>query len=230
MSSKLDIIHEDESITVLNKPAGLVVNRSHTFEGLTLQDYLEDSLEIAAVSSTEFGKRVGIVHRLDKDTSGVILVAKTAKAFERLQRQFKDRQVSKEYVALIVGVLDESLIEVNAPIGRHPKNRFKFAVVCEGKPALTRIEQEPATSREVSLVHAYPKTGRTHQIRVHLAALGHPIVGDPIYSSKKQLEKFGEAYGRMMLHAHRITFVHPNTQEEVTFEAPIPAEFGIGTS
>lgn len=220
-----NIIHEDAALLVLNKPAGLVVNKSATALQGTLQDLLADYLCISPQDQSEFAARCGIVHRLDKNTSGVMLVAKTEISFEALKSQFSRRLVEKEYIALLDGILEEPRIEVNAPLGRNPVNRLRFAVVAEGREART-LFKKIAEFPEATLVGVWPKTGRTHQIRVHAAALGHPVVGDILYSSKKRLLFWKEHYNRLMLHAHKISFTHPNSGQKVSFVAELPIEFG----
>ena len=231
MTQKVDLIFEDDYILVLNKPSGMVVNISDTSPGETLQNYTQEKLakELAdADKESDFYKRGGLVHRIDKETSGVVVAAKDEETFVSLQVQFKGREVEKEYVALIFGKLDEEKIEISAPIGRSPRNRTKMAIVSDGKEAVTTVEQaeERVVDGEVlSLVRAFPKTGRTHQIRVHLAALNHPIVGDDLYAGKRRSVISRKIFGRLMLHAHKITFTHPKTGERVSFEAGLPSEF-----
>lgn len=232
--NNLDIIFEDAYILVVNKPAGLIVNTSQTSGDVTLQNLVaatmvEDPKNVTD-EETDFRLRKGIVHRLDKDTSGVLLIAKTEEAFSNIQEQFKGRKVEKEYIALAIGAIKDDVFEINAPLKRNPRMRFKYAVVADGKDAMTKFEKMKELSIDseiLTMLRVLPKTGRTHQIRVHLAAFGHPIVGDVIYSTKKQLEKWGVFFGRMMLHAHKITLIHPISGERCTFEAPLPKEFVI---
>jgi len=222
------IISEDTHLLVINKPSGLVVNVSSTSPDGTLQNYLQKKLgkELGgSKSESEFYLRSGIVHRLDKETSGVIVVAKDEKSFNALKEQFMDREVEKEYVALVFGEMKEDKIEINAPIGRNPRRRMQMAVVEGGRDALTVVEKIkviPTDNQKMTLVRAYPKTGRTHQIRVHLAAINHPVVGDDLYSGKKRSVISRSKFGRLMLHAHKITFKHPKDGKIVTFEAPLP--------
>lgn len=226
-----NIIYEDAFILVINKEHGLVVNRSTTSPQGTLQDALDIRLQLNDVDKeSEFYLRSGIVHRLDKETSGVLIVAKTPTAFDYLQKQFKDREVKKEYIALVFGQIQDAVLEISAPLKRDSRNRLKFAVVEDGKDALTRVQKLKDIILDLekyTLVKASPKTGRTHQIRVHLGALGHNIVGDKLYSTTRQQQLAQAHFNRMMLHAHKITFKHPNTNAEVTFEAPIPEAFLI---
>ena len=228
-------IYEDADLLILDKPFGLVVNRSKTTKGETLQDFLIKYLGLplppTQVSSfTEnqdeiFLLRSGLAHRLDKDTSGVIVVAKNPQTLINLMDQFKNRGVAKSYVALVHGKILNPVLEVSAPIGRNPKNRFRYAVVMGGKVAQTVIKVQKILAEKYSLVSVEPKTGRTHQIRVHLSAINHPIVGDVLYSPKSFRLDDHQNYGRLMLHAHRVEFIHPSNGEKVAFEANIPSEF-----
>jgi 23S rRNA pseudouridine1911/1915/1917 synthase len=224
MENKMNIIYEDEYILVIDKPSGLVVNRSNTYDGETLQDVLEKKYEFGD-SDSEFKNRSGIVHRLDKGTSGCLVIAKDEESFLNLQKQFKERKVEKEYVALVNGRVGEEVIEVDAPIGRSPNNPLKFSVVSSGRAALTKIEKikdVEIDGNEFSLLKINPKTGRTHQIRVHLSALNHPVVSDILYCSKKLLEMNRNVATRLMLHSRFLNIFHPKTQKNMRFEAPLP--------
>jgi 23S rRNA pseudouridine1911/1915/1917 synthase len=227
--AKLNRIYEDDKLLVIDKPAGLVVNRSNTAEGVTLQDVLEEEEDYFSEEyDEEFRSRSGIAHRLDKDTSGIMLIAKDFDTFYNLLEQFKTRVVKKEYVALVHGRLDGDQFEINAPIKRNPKHPLKFAVVSTGKEALTFVENVKTIVIDdnlYTLIRVFPKTGRTHQIRVHMAAMNHYVVGDPIYSPKSLLEISEPRFGRLMLHAHKITFKHPETKEILTFTSELPEEF-----
>jgi len=157
----------------------------------------------------------------------VVVFAKNEAAFENLQAQFKAREVEKEYLALVFGELKDEALEVNAPIDRNPRSRTKMAVVEGGREAVTRIEKVKVIGdgeEKMTLIKAFPRTGRTHQIRVHLAALGHPVIGDSMYAGQKRSISSREEFGRLMLHAHKITFTHPRTGERVSFEAKVPWE------
>lgn len=232
MEKEINIIYEDEHLVLLDKPSGLVVNRSNTCKELTLQDILDSKYKknLKDVEDTEFINRSGIVHRLDKDTSGIILAAKDVDTFRFLQRQFKERKTLKEYYVLVHGNLEDEIMEINAPLGRNPKNPLKMAVVSTGKNAFTRVEKiknSINSDKEYSLARVFPKTGRTHQIRVHLFAIGHAVVGDSIYCAKNLLEQDLEYFGRMMLHARFLGFTHPLTGKFRRFESPLPKEFKI---
>jgi 23S rRNA pseudouridine1911/1915/1917 synthase len=211
----LVILYEDEHVAVIDKPAGMVVHPAfgHT-SGTLVNAVLARWPEIAAFSTPD---RAGIVHRLDKETSGVILIAKTAEALESLQSQFKARTVKKRYVALVEGLpqTPEGLIE--APIGRDPNQRKRMAVARAGRAASTEY-RVVETYAYHTLLDVSPKTGRTHQIRVHLAFIGCPVVGDTVYGPCKQRIKMK----RQFLHAASITFTLPGGEQSVTVESPLP--------
>jgi len=212
----LNIIYEDDRLIVVNKPSGMVThpgagNREHTLVNALLgHDY-----GIAGVGAAG---RSGIVHRLDKDTSGVIIVAKDAASHRELSAQFKNRRVYKEYIALVKGVIDFDRGMIDEPIGRSVSNRKKMAVTYTGgRSAVTKYE---VLERYVNytLVKLKPETGRTHQIRVHLANLGYPIIGDKIYGR-------AERFRRLALHAHKLGVFHPLTKEYMEFEVELPVDF-----
>ncbi|MFH1899184.1 MAG: RluA family pseudouridine synthase [Patescibacteria group bacterium] len=237
MQKEIEKIYEDGIILVINKPSGLVVNRSNTNSGRTLQDILEEdyflkSLESGVNLDEEYVNRSGIVHRLDKDTSGVLVAAKTPEAFQFLQKEFKERNILKEYIAVVHNRVEDEIIEIDAPLGRNPNTPLKIAVVSDGKPAFTKVEKIKEVEIELeankityTLVKVLPKTGRTHQIRIHLAAIGHPIAGDTIYCSNNLLKVDENLFKRLMLHARFLSFTHPKTHEFQRFEAPLPKEF-----
>ena len=238
------IIYEDEALLILDKPWGVTVNKSQTtLPGETLQDWIEQYLKVPRVpqaSTTRdtrgtfdthdaFLSRVGIVHRLDKETSGVIVVAKTEQAFIELQRQFKQRMVKKQYVALAHGKIEPEEGSISVPIGRLPWNRTHFGVVAGGREALTtykvvrnKYRGEESKKEVLSLVDLYPHTGRTHQIRVHLKHIGHPIVSDDLYAGRKTARNDRKNLNRLFLHAKQIQFFHPTTGKEVVFFCPLP--------
>lgn len=213
----LDIVYEDQVLLAVNKPAGMVVHPAagHT-SGTLVNALLAYIPQIADVSGQE---RAGIVHRLDKDTSGLLLVAKDSQAHAALQQQFKRRQVRKTYLALVEGRVRpaEGIIEV--PVGRDHRERKRMAAVRTGRPATTHYRVRE-NFRQHTLLEARPHTGRTHQVRVHLGWLGHPIVGDRVYGRRRQ----GLLPGRHFLHAHELRFSHPATGEELTLVAPLPPE------
>jgi len=237
----MEIVYEDSDLLVINKPPGLVVNRSETQRGRkTLQDWVDESLKLKAKSQKrqegEFYERSGIVHRLDKDTSGLLVIAKTPEAFAELQRQFKEREVKKGYLALVHGRVEPPSGVIEKPIGRNPKDPRKFAVVEGGKEAVTEyrvVGVGPRThllggstlrSTPTTLLELKPRTGRTHQIRVHLKSLGHPVVGDKLYASRRQIREDKKFCPRQFLHAYRLGFSHPRTGEWLTFEVGLPED------
>jgi 23S rRNA pseudouridine1911/1915/1917 synthase len=209
----LRIVHEDADLIVIDKPAGLPVHPSPGHSSHTLVNaVLAQCADLSGIGGVG---RPGIVHRLDKDTSGLIIVAKNDAAHLSLARQLKERQVEKTYVALVHGRLSPKEGVIDAPIARHPKHRKKMAVVAGGREARTRYR----ALREIdgfSLVEARPETGRTHQIRVHLASIGHPIAGDALYGRVG-----APPLGRQFLHAARLAFRHPSSGERIELEAPL---------
>jgi 23S rRNA pseudouridine1911/1915/1917 synthase len=218
----LDLVFEDEDLVVINKPAGMVVHPAHGHTSGTLVNALlaryPELKDMADVDSDTTG-RPGIVHRLDQDTSGLIIVARTPEALQGLRRQFKSRQVDKIYLALVFGQPEapEGIIEV--PLGRDPRHRQRMAPLAEGKSARTRYRVLEAYNG-FSLLEIGLETGRTHQIRVHLAWLKCPVVGDTIYGRKKN----PLGLKRQFLHAWQLRFPHPRTGEELHLEAPLAAD------
>ncbi|MFI4869301.1 MAG: 23S rRNA pseudouridine(1911/1915/1917) synthase RluD [Steroidobacterales bacterium] len=222
----LDIVHQDHDLLVLNKPAGLVVhpgagNRAHTLQNALLGH----DPALAQVA------RAGLVHRLDKETSGLLIVARTPEAHTRLVAQLAAREIGREYLALVAG-LPTGGARIDQPIGRHRSLRTRMAVRGDGREAVTnyRIEER---FRAHTLLRVRLETGRTHQIRVHLAHVGLPLVGDPVYGGRRRLVAGGaaalnrqlQAFQRQALHAQRLTLAHPRTGRELAFEAPLPADF-----
>jgi len=220
----LDILYEDEYILAVNKPEGMVVHPSFGHREGTLVNavlaYLgEEKLKGSADTAEAPNQRPGIVHRLDKGTTGVILIAKDTKTQEMLSALFKDREVRKTYRAVVEGAIKKGEGTIEGRIGRHPVERKKMAVVKEkGREAVTGYKVIKRM-KEFTYVEAYPKTGRTHQIRVHLAHIGHPIVGDETYGRKAR-----KMAGRPLLHAYMINFSHPVKGEAVSIAAPVPAD------
>jgi 23S rRNA pseudouridine1911/1915/1917 synthase len=211
----LTIVHEDAAIVVIDKPAGLVVHPgSGNWDGTLANALLHHAPGLATVP------RAGIVHRLDKDTSGLLVVAKTTTAQTALVRQLQARSVHREYMALATGDIVRGGT-IDAPIGRHPAKRTSMAVVASGKPAVTRYEVSERLG-DCTLLACRLETGRTHQIRVHFASLGHPLVGDPAYG-RSQGGRI--AFARQALHAWKLGLIHPSTNEPVQWEAPLPADF-----
>lgn len=209
------ILFEDDDILVINKPPGLVVNRAESVKGETVQDWVEKEYRIFIEN------RAGIVHRIDKETSGILLIAKNPQTFIELQRQFKERMVKKTYLAIVHGKLVPPEGEIRAPIGRLPWNRERFGIVPGGREALTTYKVIQSDN-DFSFVELYPQTGRTHQIRVHLKYINHPIIGDFLYAGRKTSREDRKRVERVMLHAWKIEFIHPLTNKRISFEAPIP--------
>ena len=238
----IPILYEDQDIVVINKPAGIVVNRSETTkEDMTIQDWAENKIGITYKVSTrkygdedwnpedEFYNRGGIVHRLDKETSGVLIIAKTPKAFVNLQKQFRERLVKKTYLALVHGTITPKEGEIHAPVGRLPWNRKRFGILPGGREAKTQYKvrslfENPQTKEKLSLVALYPQSGRTHQIRVHLQHIHHPIFADSFYAGRKTARNDRKVLDRVFLHAAEIFFNHPVTEKEVSYTAPLPEE------
>jgi 23S rRNA pseudouridine1911/1915/1917 synthase len=209
----LSIVYEDDALIVIDKPAGLVVHPgSGHWDGTLANALLHHCPQIAGVA------RAGIVHRLDKDTSGLLVVAKTPTVHTDLVRQLQARAVRREYLALAEGVVARGG-SIDAPIARHPIKRTSMAVVASGKRALTHFEVRERFAA-CTLLACRLETGRTHQIRVHLASLGHPLVGDPAYGLRR-----GIAFGRQALHAWRLGLTHPITRQPAHWESPLPADF-----
>ncbi len=215
----LNVIYEDEDLAVIDKPAGLVVhpgagNESGTLVNALLARYPEiGQIDIAP-------KRRGIVHRLDKETSGLILIARNTRAMHRLMTQFQRRTVEKTYIALVERAPRTSTGRIEAPIGRDPSQRRKMMVLREGRPAISEFFVIEQFKTGQALVRVKLLTGRTHQIRVHMAFVGAPLVGDSVYGSRKQRIKLR----RQFLHAAKLCFDQPRTGERLCFESPLPPE------
>ena len=214
----LEIVHEDAAILVIAKPAGLVVHPgSGNWSGTLLNALLAHAPQLATLP------RAGIVHRLDKDTSGLLVVAKTLQAQTSLVRQLQARTVRREYLALVYGcVVRDGRVE--APIGRHPVQRTRMAINTRGKPAVTHFKVLERYLH-ATLLHCRLETGRTHQIRVHLQSLGHPLVGDAVYAkNRRSTGAVISEFKRQALHAQKLEFLHPASGETTTWEAPLPAD------
>lgn len=258
----IPVVFKDDYLVVINKPAGVVVNRAESVHENTLQDWCEAQTwyasfagggacnpEIPAELVDIYRARSGIAHRLDKDTSGVMLIAKDPLTLAELMRQFRDRETEKSYVALAHGKFSTLSGTIRLPLGRSHGDRERFAVDPEGKMSETvyevleffphqpaDISQKKAKSYQgFSLLRLHPKTGRTHQIRVHMAAIKHPLVGDLKYVGRKRSKVDGEWCPRQFLHAERLAFVHPKTSKRVEFSAPLAEDLervmeGLGSS
>ena len=216
----LEILYQDDDLAVVVKPCGMVVHPAAGNEDGTLVNALLHHLDSLGGIGGEL--RPGIVHRLDKDTSGLLLVAKNDAAQLALSRQLQERQMEKHYRALVDGLMKEPSGRVEAPIARSKKDRKKMAVDPEGREAVTEWAVL-AEGRGVTLLDVHILTGRTHQIRVHMKHLGHPVCGDPIYGSLR-----GARVPRLMLHAWSLAFTHPRTGERMMFTAELPEEFLAG--
>lgn len=219
----IDIIYEDDDIIVVNKPKGLVVHPANGNPDGTLVNAI---MAICKDSLSGIGGelRPGIVHRLDKDTSGLLIVAKNDKAHINMSEQIKDRKVKKTYIALVRGTITENEATINMPIGRSTKDRKKMAITKNGKEAITHfkvLNRYTTSKASYTLLEIKIDTGRTHQIRVHMAEIGHPVVGDMVYSNGKN--EFGVV--GQCLHAKKLEFCHPITGKEMSFEAPLPEYF-----
>lgn len=215
---ELDIVYEDDSLMVINKPSGMVVHPAPGHYSKTLVNGLLNHTKHLSDNNGE--ERPGIVHRIDKDTSGLIIVAKTAKAHEILAKQLKDKTLSRVYLALVSGRINHDTATIDAPIGRDTKDRKKMCVTgVNSKEAITDF-RVLKRYKNASLIECHLRTGRTHQIRVHLNYIGHPIINDPVYGNNKKCTGFGQ-----MLHAKEITFVHPVTNKKMTFTCDVPEEF-----
>lgn len=213
----LEIVYEDEDVAVVNKPQGMVVHPSAGHPNGTLVNAL--LFHIQNLSSINDVIRPGIVHRIDKDTSGLLMIAKNDFAHESLAKQLKEKTSLRKYVALVHGVIPHEKGVIDAPIGRSKTDRKMQAVIEEGKPAVTHF-QVLERFADFTLVELQLETGRTHQIRVHMKYIGYPLAGDPVYGPKKTLPGKGQ-----FLHAQVLGFEHPRTGEFLTFTAPLPEVF-----
>lgn len=216
----LDVVYEDDDVIVVDKPAGVAAHPSPGWLGTTVVGGL--AAAGVRVSTSGAAERAGVVHRLDAGTSGLMVVAKSESAYTALKRAFKERTVDKVYLALAQGHPDPTAGTIDAPIGRHPRAEYRFAVTADGRPSVTHYETLEAF-RAATLVEVHLETGRTHQIRVHFAHLRHPLVGDTMYGADPTL---GARLGidRQWLHAARLAFTHPATGEWVSFESPLPPD------
>ena len=229
----LDIVFEDEYLAVINKPAGIVVHPGAGVSSGTLANAVAYHFKFQISDSKlkgESGIRIGIVHRLDKDTSGLIVVAKDEQTHEALAEQFRDRKVRKAYVALVHGSPRENSGTIDRPIARDRWHRTKMTVAANGRHALS-IWKVRQRFEKFTLVEVEIKTGRTHQIRVHLASINHPVVGDATYNEGRdktianaEIKKAIEKLGRFFLHAEKLSFTHPKTGEHLSFTSELPEE------
>lgn len=212
----LDIVYEDDDVIVVNKPQGMVVHPAPGHPDHTLVNALLYHSPLSTINGTF---RPGIVHRIDKDTSGLLMVAKNDLAHQSLAEQLRNKTNKREYLALVYGQIKEDEGTIDAPLGRNPQDRKKQAVVKGGRHAVTHFKVIKRYDN-FTLVKCILETGRTHQIRVHMKYIGHPLVGDPLYGPRKVIGKNGQ-----FLHAALLGFKHPRTGEEMVFEAPLPENF-----
>jgi len=228
----IPIVFEDDSLVVIDKPSGLVVNRAESVKGETLQDWIEKKFQISnfkfqKLGESDFIRRSGIVHRLDKETSGLLIIAKTPQAFVNLQLQFKEREVVKKYTAIVHGKVTPAEGEIKADIGRLPWNRERFGILPGAKSAHTSYKVISIYEKDknfFSLLLVTPYTGRTHQIRVHLKYLGHPIVADNFYVGRKTYRSDIKFCPRIFLHASFLRFKHPETEQYTEFRSELPKD------
>lgn len=222
------IIYEDESLMVIDKPSGWVVNRAESVKEQTIQDWFKNKCSMFNIQysiKSEFYDKGGVVHRLDKDTSGVMVLAKTPEAYEKLKLQFLERKTVKKYVALVHGEFKEQEGIVSTPLERKGAKFFVGGDL--SKTAITEwkvLRQYSVLSTQYSVVELTPHTGRTHQLRVHMRHLGHPIVSDPIYGDRKTWKKDLQFCPRLFLHARSLEITHPVTGGKMVFEAQLPEE------
>ncbi|MEK7091356.1 MAG: RluA family pseudouridine synthase [Patescibacteria group bacterium] len=222
--SELKIIFEDEGLVVIDKPYGVVVNNAESVKSETIQTWFIQKYKIPSGES-EFLQKGGVVHRLDKDTSGVMVLAKTPEAYEKLKLQFLERKTVKKYIALVYGEFKEQEGIISTPLERRG---MKFFVGGDlSKTAITEwrvLRQYSVLSTQYSVVELTPHTGRTHQLRVHMRHLGHPIVSDPIYGDRKTWKKDLQICPRLFLHAKSLEITHPVSRERMIFTAELPKE------
>lgn len=212
----LDIIYEDQDVIVVNKPQGMVVHPAPGHQDHTLVNALLYHCPLSTINGTF---RPGIVHRIDKDTSGLLMIAKNDMAHQSLAAQLKNKTNKREYIALVYGQIKEDKGMINAPLGRDPKDRKRQAVVLNGRKAITHYEVLKRYPN-FTLIKCILETGRTHQIRVHMKYIRHPLVGDPLYGPRKIIGDQGQ-----FLHAAVLGFKHPRTGKEMLFDAPLPSNF-----
>jgi 23S rRNA pseudouridine1911/1915/1917 synthase len=226
------IVLDDDGVVVIDKPAGMVVNNSQTNKELTVQEWFVNRTptlkfpppESGGGSGREYWDKGGVVHRLDKETSGLLILAKTPEAYENLKQQFLERKTVKKYVALVHGILNPEAGIISEPIERNPKAWGKFTIGTDlSRMAITEWSVREKY-KDYSVVDLMPMTGRTHQLRVHLKHLGHSIVGDPLYAGDKVLKIDQTLCPRMFLHAYALQFTHPTTGKLVALEIELPSE------
>jgi 23S rRNA pseudouridine1911/1915/1917 synthase len=215
MNIPLEIVYEDDDLLIVNKPSGMVVHPAPGHYKDTMVNALMYHFE--SLSNINGSLRPGIVHRLDKDTSGLLMVAKNNYAHEKLAEELQLKETKREYIALVEGVIKNKRGKINAPIGRDPHNRLRMSIISGGKSAVTHFEVIEVFN-DMTLIKCRLETGRTHQIRVHMKYIGHPLVNDELYGIK--IDDFGQ-----YLHAKIIGFTHPRTNEWMSFDSELPEEF-----
>ncbi|MCI6693139.1 MULTISPECIES: RluA family pseudouridine synthase [unclassified Clostridium] len=212
----LNIIYEDKDIIVLNKPQGVVVHPAPgNYSGTLVNGLLYHCNDLSGINGVI---RPGIVHRIDKDTSGILVIAKNDDAHNALAEQFKEHSIKREYYALVEGKFNNLEGTIDKPLGRNKKDRLKMAIVEDGKRAVTHYKVLEQYNNNTSLIKCMLETGRTHQIRVHMSSIGHPLVGDPLYGSKKQKFKLNG----QVLHAKTLGFIHPTSKKYMEFDSELP--------
>ena len=213
----LDIYYEDEDVIVVNKPSGMVVHPAlGNYSGTLVNALMYHCDDLSGINGVN---RTGIVHRIDKDTSGLLVCCKSDLAMKSLSHQFLEKTVDRKYIAICYGVINHNLGRIDAPLGRDPENRKRFTVVDDGKHAVTNF-RVLERFKEYSLLELSLETGRTHQIRVHMKYIGHPVVGDPLYGPRNVIGDHGQ-----YLHAQTLGFTHPRTGERLEFTSPLPDFF-----
>ncbi len=225
------IIFQDEALMILSKPAGWITNSATTTNGQpVVQEWLANNFQFPIFEFPEC--RNGIVHRLDKETSGILLIAKTKEAFDALQGQFKSREVQKTYLALVHGEVNPPVGKIELSVGRLPWRRDRFGVLPGGRDSVTEYKainnfQLAVSNEKFSLVEMYPRTGRTHQIRIHMKYLGHPLVSDEFYAGRKTARRDRKWCPRLFLHASKIAFINPYTGKKMELEARLPQDLQV---
>ena len=214
----LDIVYEDEDVIVVNKPSGMVVHPSKgNIHNTLVNGLLYYSKNLSSING-DF--RPGIVHRIDKDTSGLLLIAKNDYSHNFLAKQLKDKTVERTYIALVNGIINHNSGTIDAPIGRDKKDRKKMTVTSENSKSAVTHFKVLERFKNTTLIECKLETGRTHQIRVHMKYINHPIVNDPVYSNNKNIDNYGQ-----MLHAKTLGFIHPSTKEFMRFDSNLPDKF-----
>lgn len=227
----IPIVYEDDALLIIDKPSGIAVNRSENEKFTTIQDWAQKRIKNLEHADNQeensYYDRAGIVHRLDKDTSGLLIIAKKQQSFHLLQKEFTDKQVNKKYLALVHGKVQPVCGQIKAPLGRLPWQRRKFGVLPYGRQALTSyqvFQRFTYQNQDYSLLTVTPLTGRTHQIRIHLKYLGHSIVADKLYAGRKIYQQDTEFCPRLFLHAQSLEFTHPFSNRKISVESKLPAE------